>query len=243
MDDGPAQGRTADDPPIIESLVRDPSLTDRVARRLTDLIREGQLRQGALLPSERVLASQFGVSRTVIRESIRALSARGLVEAVSGRGVVVTADDTRVVSEALGLIMTARGAVDLRKVYEVRYVLEIPIARMAAERAAPGDLTDLQAIVKGHRDSLDQVEAASEFDVAFHRRLAVATGNDLFAVLLDSLSDLMLTLRTQSFTSSAAARHAVEFHEEILSHVVSGDGPGAERAMRRHFDDSLAALD
>ncbi|MDR1386327.1 MAG: FadR family transcriptional regulator [Propionibacteriaceae bacterium] len=243
MDDGPAQGRSAPEGPIIESLVRDPSLTDRVSRRLTDLIREGELRQGALLPSERVMASQFGVSRTVIRESIRALSARGLVESVSGRGVVVTADDTRVVSEALGLIMTARGEIDLRKIYEVRYVLEIPIARMAAERADAADVADLTAIVEGHSDSLDLVETASEFDVAFHRRLAVATGNDLFAVLLDSLSDLMLTLRTQSFTSSAAARRAVEFHQDILLHVAAGDGPGAERAMRRHFDDSLATLD
>src|ERR671935_2210582 len=121
--------------PTFTRIRREPRLSDRVAALLLETIVARGLQPGDRLPSERELGEQFGVSRTVIREAVRALAAKGVIEVRTGSGLRVAAVDASSVSESMSLFMRG-GGIEFEKVHEVRTVLEVHIAGLAAERAS-----------------------------------------------------------------------------------------------------------
>ncbi len=130
---------------LFEQVAREPRLSDKVADMMLSTILSNRLYVGDRLPSERELGEQFGVSRTVVREAVRALVAKGVIEVRSGSGLRVAAVDAAAVSESMSLYL--RGAsVDFEKVHEVRALLEVHIAGAAAERATEEDLARLRAV-------------------------------------------------------------------------------------------------
>jgi len=121
------------EPVTFDRVGRMPRLSDTIAEQLLEAIVAGRFREGDILPSERELGDQFGVSRTVVREAVRALVAKGVIEVRSGSGLRVAAVDAAAVSESMSLYL--RGAsVDFEKVHEVRALLEVHIAGAAAEQ-------------------------------------------------------------------------------------------------------------
>jgi GntR family transcriptional repressor for pyruvate dehydrogenase complex len=126
-----------------DRLNRSPRLSDTVAERLLDAVVTQQFRSGDALPSERDLSAQFGVSRTVIREAIRSLSSRGVVEVTSGRGVQVLPVDTSAVSEAMSLLVRRTADGTFTNIHEVRLMLEPHVAGVAAHRADAADIANI----------------------------------------------------------------------------------------------------
>ena len=109
--------------PLVRSLAREATLTNRVVVELERLIVDSHLETGARLPSERELAAQFGVSRTVVREAVRALSTKGLVAVENGRGTLVQAPSATSAAESMRLFLRMQpGGFDYEKVVEVRRV-------------------------------------------------------------------------------------------------------------------------
>src|SRR5215471_15385383 len=125
------------------SVSRTPSLSDRVAEQLTEAIVSKRLKPGERLPSERDLGEKFKVSRTVIREAVRSLAARGLVRVTSGRGVEVNEFGAGGVAESMRLLVRGHEGLDYGKVNEVRTAVEVQVAGLAAQRAQPEDLKRL----------------------------------------------------------------------------------------------------
>src|ERR1044072_4366305 len=103
------------------------------------MIASNDLKPGDALPSERELGEQFGVSRTVIREAVRALAAKGVIDVRTGSGLRVAACGAATVSESMSLFMRGRSTLDYPKVHEVRAMLEVEVAGLAAERASRED--------------------------------------------------------------------------------------------------------
>jgi GntR family transcriptional regulator, transcriptional repressor for pyruvate dehydrogenase complex len=215
---------------------REPPLSHKVADRMLKTIVSRQLRPGDRLPSERELGEQFGVSRTVIREAVRALVAKGLIEVRSGSGLRVAAVDASAVSESMSLYIQGSNDLDYRKVHEVRTMLEVQMAELAALRRNEDDVTRLTTACERMESAIANVEAAARADVEFHREIACATHNELYLVLLDAIGDALVEVRRRNLRSPLASEEALLHHRRILDAILAGESSAARDAMREHLD-------
>jgi DNA-binding FadR family transcriptional regulator len=215
------------------SLVR-PRLTEQVAEHITGLIAGGQWPPGMVLPPEGDLAQQFGVSRTVIRECVRVLASRGMVDVRQGRGTSVQPLAAWNVTEPLALLVRADRA-ELLSWLEVRTILEVESAGLAALRAGATDLAALHEVMARLEESSAYPDAFIAADVTFHLAVAAATGNP---ALLRLLRPVVQPLREQLHDTALmpeAQRAANREHRQVLSCIASRDAPGARAAMASHL--------
>lgn len=218
-------------------IAREPRLSDKVADLLLRTITAHELNPGERLPSERELSEQFGVSRTVIREAVRALATKGIVEVRSGSGVRVAAVDAAA-SESMRLYLRGRGRFDYRGVHEVRTMIEVQIAGLAAARSTTADIVHLTRICEKMAQPTDDVETMSRRDVDFHRAIAEATHNPLYLIMLDSIGDIMLEIRRATIGLPGRVMEALDAHRLILARIRAHDTLGAGEAMREHLEDT-----
>lgn len=219
------------------TVTRSPSLSDRVAEQLTEAIVSGKLRPGDLLPSERELGDKFSVSRTVVREAVRSLSARGLVRVTAGRGVEVSTYGPGNVAASMRLLVRGHDGLDYGKVNEVRTAVEVQVAGLAAQRASRADLERLVQLCDAYAESLKKrdLAAASELDFQFHRELTRASGNELLLAMLDSIADVLREVRNQSMTDVHVGEDGLRAHRQILKYVSAGKPDAARQAMAEHL--------
>jgi len=199
------------------------------------MIASNHLNPGDALPPERELGKQFGVSRTVIREAVRALSARGLLEVKSGSGVRIVAADAKTVRDSMHHFV--RGSMmDYAKVDEVRGVLEVAAAGLAAERATADDIADIDDTIVRFENECSNLEASVQIDIEFHRAVAAATHNDLFLVLHDSIGEMLVEVRRRNLSRGRDERRlVVRMHRRIHDAIAAHDPAAAQQAMRAHL--------
>jgi GntR family transcriptional regulator, transcriptional repressor for pyruvate dehydrogenase complex len=231
----PAEAQSRGGTATLEERPRQVALSDEVASKLLDTIISNGLEAGHPLPSERELGEQYGVSRTVIREAVRGLAAKGVVDVRMGRGPQVAAVGPSAAAEALGLFLHGR-RLDYDNVHEVRLLLEAHVAALAASRATPADVGQIRAAHARMVEKIDDVEAASREDLEFHRAIARATHNDIYLVLLDSIGGHLLAVRKENL-AAGYARRALAQHEEILACIERRDAEGARAAMAAHLEE------
>lgn len=228
---------------LVPQLAREATLAQRVERELERLILGSRLGAGDRLPSERELAAQFGVSRTVVREAVRALAAKQLVDVSVGRGTVVRAPSPEAAGESMKLLMMMQaGDAGVEKVSEVRHIIENEIAARAATRRTQADLDRLDAILDEMRGHVDAPEVYIKSDVEFHAALARATQNELFVIVLDFLVEIMIEVRLLTLRVPGIARLALHYHDRILEAVRAGDAEEARAVMDEHMDQATAKL-
>lgn len=219
--------------------VRAARLSDQVAAQLQGLITSGAFRAGEKLPSERELCELLGVSRTVVREAVRALVVKGLLEVRPGGGMAVRAPDTALVSELMSVMLrTDSGEIAFGHVHEVRRLLEVEIAGLAAERRDDEDIArmelQLRAMVEHEADHRRWAEA----DVAFHAAIAAATHNPLYPILLGTIVDLLMEVRLTGIALPGTAQRAHRYHVPLFERIRAGDRLGACKAMADHLRES-----
>jgi GntR family transcriptional repressor for pyruvate dehydrogenase complex len=213
---------------------REPRLSDKVADLLLETIVARRLAPGERLPSERELGEQFGVSRTVIREAVRALAAKGVIDVRTGSGLRVAAVDSSNVSESMSLFLRGSSTLDYPKVHEVRAMLEVEVAGLAAVRATEEDVARMRETCE-LVETEEDVDAASVHDVEFHRAIARATHNELHLLLLDSIGDALIEIRRRNLAGGSRA-DTIASHREILDRIAAHDPDGARAAMRAHLE-------
>jgi GntR family transcriptional repressor for pyruvate dehydrogenase complex len=226
----------------LDPVARTPRLSDLVSERLLAAIRDARLPPGAKLPSERELGDQFGVSRTVIREAVRGLAARGILQVRSGSGACVARVDSSNVSDAITLFLRRKGLLDPRKIHEMRQTIEVQTVRLAAQRGSDEHIAEIRRVHERLVEVQSDPEEASAADVEFHRAIARATENELFLMLVDSLSDVMMDVRRATVGRHGRVQIGISHHERIVEALERRDVEGAVRAMREHLVDSLEAL-
>ena len=206
---------------------------------MTEAIVSQQLEPGTRLPTERELGEQFGVSRTVIREAIKALTAKGLVEVQSGSGLRVTGVKHEAVTESLSLYLRGQSdgrPIDYEKVHEIRAVLEVEMAAAAAERRTDGEVELLTEGLREVEAAKSDVDLAAMRDVEFHRAIGAATHNEFYVVLLDALGGILVSVRRTNLAKPTGRRRTLAQHREILDAIANGDPEAARETMRRHLD-------
>ena len=225
------------DSATIEPLERERRLYERLVDKILDLISSGKWKPGYRLPPERELSEAFGVSRTVVREAIKALEARGVLESTTGSGVSVRLADYNMVSRSLQTYMQLSSRVDFEiRLNEVRRVLEVEMVALAASRITPEQRTQLRQICRQMRDGKNTAKQMAELDFRLHVTLAESTQNDLFKVLL---APLISQLREQIILTwedfPRPMEEVFDQHEAIVAAVENGDAEAARQAMTKHL--------
>ncbi|MGH9838182.1 MAG: FadR/GntR family transcriptional regulator [Blastocatellia bacterium] len=218
-------------------MVRETTLTERTERQVEELILDCSLKVGDRLPPERELSQQLGVSKTVVREAVKSLAARGLIEVRAGSGMYVRGVSSEMMRDPMNLLLRSR-QLSADDILEVREVLEVKMAELAAERARAQEIEVMEEAIRAlHKRNISAAEFA-EADVSFHRGVALAAGNPLFLVLANSINDVMMEVRTRAFNLDGAAvsvEMAALFHLKILDRIKAHDVEGARQAMQEHL--------
>jgi GntR family transcriptional repressor for pyruvate dehydrogenase complex len=209
-------------------------LYEQIVAQIEQQILNGKLRHGDRLPNERDLAEQFHVSRTVVREAVKALREKGLVQGYQGRGTFVTDGTARAVRHSLGLMIKIGAGEGARDLAEAREILEPEIAALAAKRATKAQLETIRQAVATMDTTLNNADAFVEADLQFHLALAQATQNPLIPTLIDPIVDLLREQRKNTFRHGGAARGQMH-HKKILDALLRRDPEAARAAMRAHL--------
>jgi GntR family transcriptional repressor for pyruvate dehydrogenase complex len=210
-------------------------LYERIVDQIEDSIFSGALKPGEQLPPERELAIQFGVSRTAVREAVRTLHEKGLVEAYSGRGTFVTKGRSKGIRELLNNLLASEQADAAVYLAEVREILEPEIAALAALRIGDQTLATLREAVAVMDRSADDPDAFVEADLDFHLALAEAVGNPVILSILDSIVVLLRDQRRKICTLSVGPPRGQAHHKEILSALEQRDPEKTRIAMKAHM--------
>ena len=222
--------------------IRQPNLKDRVYQLLLNMIIDGKYRDNDLLPPERILCSELGVSRTVIREAIKSLETRGLLQAIQGKGIRVVPAAAGDISDAFMLYLRRqRREVSPRDLLEMRLSIETEIAAGAAIRSGEADVRELRRILERMRNALHLAEEYIRGDLDFHLQLAFATHNILFITVLESL---LIPLRRsfQDIVELPDLELSLEDHSRILECIGARDAAGARQHMVRHLEHTRCRL-
>ena len=207
------------------------------------MVVSGGLEPGERLPPERELCARLGVSRTVVREALNLLEARGLISIEHGRGAVVSGGNTDAVRDALGLILRVRPKV-LWELLEMRAILEVGISGLAAERATEEDTDAMRVQLERMAAAIDAPEGYVDADVEFHALLARAARNGVLLTMLEPIVELLRASRRVSASRRpGSALRALGEHEEILRRVEAGDAGGARREMRAHLANTVKDIE
>lgn len=213
-------------------------------RAINGRIRDGRLRVGDPIPAEAGIAEDLGVSRTVVREALRALAALGVVDLGNGRRARVGTID----SDVLGLVLdhaVHTDQVSILQIYDVRRTVEMRTVSLAALRRSDGEAETIVAHAAAMREAFLAPPEVMEHDIAFHAAIAVASRNPLFSLIAGSFG--VVTRQTwrigwESRRTDVERMASVECHERIAAAIETRDPRAAETAMAQHFDDSVRAL-
>lgn len=213
-------------------------LVDRVVNELEELIISGQLEPDTKLPPERDLADQLGVSRTVLREAVRILVTKGLLETQAGKGTTVRKITREQVVEPLSLLLRNHtgGEISFEQLYQVRTILEVEIAGLAASQATDADIAQLQQIVAGMEMAQKDVVTLAARDADFHSALARMTHNPLLAILVDSIRDLLQEYIARVTPYLDPSQENLPLHQKLLERIEARDVEGTRQAMRENLD-------
>ncbi len=228
----------------VQQTVSPNNLTDRITATLRDDIVSGKYAPGGQLPAGRELGQHFGVSITVIRESLSRLKAEGLVASRQGKGVFVPSD-TR--ARPFRLAPAGGGTQQsIFEIFELRMGVEVQAASLAAERRTARDLSMMTKCLKDMAPSRRPFDEALAADLAFHRTIAQATRNPLIvsfmAFLQPHLYEAIALARANSAKKPETEMEAYDEHHEIYQAIAAQDARRARRAARRVLDGSLKRL-
>ncbi|WP_326686186.1 FadR family transcriptional regulator [Streptomyces sp. NBC_01795] len=213
---------------------------DQVEQQIREAILQGHFAQGDKLPAETELARQFGVSRPTVREALGALVSAGLIRkipGVSGGSFVNTVNPdslSRMLGESVDTILRL-GALDVLELTEVRRVLEVPAARLAAQHRTDVHLGELRSIVERQRTTTIDDPGIPGYDLAFHTTIGQASGNRLLAAFIAAVHDATHPAQFLDVTDEVG-RRTVKQHMAILAAIESGDEAVAAEAMESHLD-------
>jgi DNA-binding FadR family transcriptional regulator len=217
-------------------LLRRVSAMEAVLAHLRAAIEGGGYAVGAKLPSEASLATEYGVSRPVVREALRALQALGLTETLTGKGTFVTA--------AQATDNPRFGQYSARDLLEVRQHVEVPAAGYAAARRSDDDLEAIIGLVQRMEQEEDGTVWVA-LDSLFHIAVAHASGNPVFGKVIEEIRDALA--HQSAFVNQVGGRRAASNaeHRGIVDAIARGDGHAAEAAMTAHLghvDDTLVDI-
>jgi GntR family transcriptional repressor for pyruvate dehydrogenase complex len=223
--------------------VRTPRVYEHIVGQIEHAIYDGRIASGDRLPPERELVRQFGASRVAVREALRTLEHRGLVEVRHGSsgGHFVRHVDTALLRRDFATLLRL-GRVSPWQLAEARLAIEPPVAGLAAQRAAEVDLRALGAALESRREVGGAADPRA-LDLAFHRLVAAAAKNPVHAVLVAALMDLEADLGVPPTPRGPEDQAAIgAAHREVFEAIAARNPERARAAMEAHIADAQRRL-
>jgi len=222
------------------------SLSDQVSDLLRKYVEEHQLKPGDHLPTETELAELFGVSRTVVREGLSALSALDLVESGNGRRATIRSMSATPLKNYFSAAVHINGHI-VSELLGIRQALETYSAGLAAEHHRPEHIVALTNHLQSMEKALRKLdgEAFVDADMEFHRVIAVSSGNRTLLFLIEALGSATrksMTYGLGAWQSTSNVLRIHQLHEEICRAIASRDAELASSAMQRHFSEAIGTL-
>ncbi|HKW95797.1 MAG TPA: FadR/GntR family transcriptional regulator [Methylomirabilota bacterium] len=214
--------------------VKSTRIYEDIVRQVKQLIGEGRLKSGDRLPPERELAEKFMVSRTSVREALRALQSRGLIEIRAGEGAFVRDVSVETLIEPLALvILPHREAVG--ELFEARRLLEPAIAALAARRATREEILEMERVLEDQAKEVAAGRTGMMQDTALHAAIANSAHNRAITRIVNALMDLLAQSREESLHTPGRPTRSHADHRRILEAVQRRDEVAAHRAMLDHL--------
>ncbi|MFH1155979.1 MAG: FadR/GntR family transcriptional regulator [Pseudomonadota bacterium] len=205
-----------------------------IAAQLTEKIQSGDYRPMDRLPPERRLAEIFQASRNTVREAIRTLAEKGIVESRPGAGTFVATDANQRLASTL-FQDRKQNRLRLKEVFELRKMLEPQIAALAASRISDAAVQTLEDIVRQQEKSVEAGKDATELDELFHRCLVRATGNCVLLTVYEKISGILSESRSKELQTRERTRLSLETHKKITAALKSRDMRAASDLMHQHM--------
>jgi GntR family transcriptional repressor for pyruvate dehydrogenase complex len=209
-------------------------MTEQVVIQVRDMIREGTLRPGDRLPSEREFAKRLGISRASLRAGLRFLSAIGVLTSRHGSGSYIADGPPALDSEPLNMLASLHGFTT-EKMFEARRLVEVAVAGLAAENATDKDLRKMAEEVTETYAALDNPQEYLVHDFGFHRAVAAASGNPILATFMEMVTDVLHQRRSKTIDRSHDLKESAEMHRKIYRAIRARDVEGARAAMSQHL--------
>jgi len=205
-----------------------------IVRQVKALIADGHLKSGDRLPPERDLAERFRVSRTSVREALRSLQSRGLIEIRAGDGAFVRDISVEALIEPLALvILPHREAVG--ELFEARHLIEPAIAALAARRASREEIIEMERILDEQAREVTHGRTGMAQDSSLHAAIAAAAHNRAIVRIVSALVDLLAQSREESLHTPGRPKRSHQDHRRILRAIRRRDEAGAHKAMLDHL--------
>ncbi len=214
------------------------NLYESIADNLEQMILNDSSQIGQRLPSEQTLAENFGVSRNVVRESLKILKERHLVSLKTGEGAYIEKPDNRSLTELLNRIILLDN-VEHSAVMEVRRIIETEACRLAAERNEPEAFDVLDEINASMMKYKGDIEKRISLDIQFHITIAKLSHNPLLELFAQSMANLLAPILRTALIPEGGNENGIEFHKQIIATLRSQDGEKAEKLMRQHLEESV----
>ncbi|MBN2210691.1 MAG: FadR family transcriptional regulator [Sedimentisphaerales bacterium] len=216
------------------------SISRQLFDKMLQRIHTGQWPVGKSIPGERVLMTEFGVSRISVRETLSMLRALGILDTSHGRRSVVRKMNAEIVGRLFPLLLTLEGEQTYEHVFEVRLAIESRTAYMAALNRSQDDVAELSQLLELLRKQTQEtLEDSVKTDLRFHIRIAQATGNPIFPLLLDALGGFVTYVQELSCRGNPDRRtRAMQYHEAIFEAIRDQDAEHARGEMESHLRSS-----
>jgi len=213
------------------------SLSHKVATEIEEAILSKKLPPGEKLPCELDMCSQFGVSRTAVREALCTLSAKGLISIKKGRGIFVTQlSSEHVINSIHNYLETKSNSNSPLEVMQARMIIEPSISEYAAIHRGVEDISRLKRNLELMTNNNDPIEHA-RLDMKFHHLIAEASGNPIMPLILNPIHRLMPNIKKKIMDFVPGAKDAaLTWHQKIVDAIEEGNPQKAYQAMKGHLE-------
>jgi GntR family transcriptional regulator, transcriptional repressor for pyruvate dehydrogenase complex len=212
-------------------------LYELVAERVLEDVSRGLLKPGDGLPTERGLAERYGVGRSTIREALRMLESAGTIESVGSGAFVVARSGNpinRSLAQSLALLVSTRDG-DIRELFEVRKILEVETAGLAADRRTEEDIVGMKAALEEMRIGIGSRERYIAGDLRFHLAVVAASHNRMASHMMEAMRHVMRRALASIYEIPGSPQRSLEQHAQIFDAVVEGHCDEARDRMRGHL--------
>lgn len=227
---------------IYRTEIKRATMYEQIADKLEEMILSDHMNVDEKLPSEQSLATGFGVSRPVIREALMLLNARGLISKKNGEGAYISPPSTENFNRTVNRFVKMTD-IDLTSLFEVRLVLEVLSAQLAAASRTEEDIQKLRDWVEEMKsDQQDNSKFATD-DVAFHAMIASIGKNRMLGMILNSLTEQIAVMIEHNLALEGSNEDTINYHTKIIDAIESGSPEKAADIMRNHIIVSMRNLE
>lgn len=216
-------------------------LIDEAQHKIKEMILNKEFDENGYLPSEGELCKKLGISRSTVREAVRSMEVRGFLKRVHGKGIMVVDDSINVMSRSIRDMMSL-GDFSVDELLEVRKIIEIQTASLAAKQATQKDIEALRDVLENMENATVMDDTYHNNDLEFHMTLVQSANNHLLSAIVRAYTPLLKKLIVESSQTDYVIEQKHHYHRNIYECIIKGDDEGASVCMRIHLNATFENL-